>query len=65
MREAVVKRANVSFAEANASEKRIESFIAVTRRLSHEELMVAREWFDEYCSDQGVTVFDNTKAGAR
>ena len=60
LREHAVKR--VTYADANASEKRIERAQTAAKALSPEEFAIFCEWFDEYRVERGDTVFDRTKA---
>lgn len=55
----------VDASEANASDKRVDAFIRAAKNLSDDEFTVACNWFDEYRTERGGTVFDNTSAGRR
>jgi hypothetical protein len=50
---------------AQASDRRVDAFIAATKRLSGEELHVAAELFDDYREERGAAVVDRHPAIAR
>ena len=58
-----VSRRTINAGEAKASDKRVDAFIRAAKNLSDEEFTIAANWFDEYRTERGGTVFDNTRSG--